>query len=129
MKKITIDTKAPKRTFDCNSCKQPCCEGYIYIRATMDAIIILPLTKKKMCIDGIPLKRVSPRLWRCEWLNRKTRKCKNYEGRPTICRTWYCPHHKIWDDKRQAKKLRDTMNTSILGLCFPLSLRKKRGVN
>lgn len=105
---------------ECKDCKQPCCEGTIHVRITNDDIILIPLTKKKMNIDGIPLKRITARVWRCEWLNKKTGKCKNYKGRPTVCRNFLCK------DYTGPNKSKPTLNTSIYGLGFPKYMQNKR---
>ena len=84
-----------KDKLNCKDCKQKCCEGYLSVNdnKNKDLIILLPLSRKKIKVDGIPLKRITDRIWGCEWFNKKTGKCKNYKKRPKLCRYWFCKGH------------------------------------
>jgi len=106
---------------DCKDCKQKCCEGYLYVRATKEReiIILLPLSRKKIKVDGIPLKRITDRLWRCEWFNKKTGKCKNYYKRPKLCKVWFCR-----DCKKQSTKTHHSEEPYGLGFT-PRLIRRR----
>lgn len=109
------------RTLLCKDCKSPCCEGYLSVRFQHDQIILLPLSRKKINIDGIPLVRITDRLWRCEWYDPEKKRCKYYRIRPTVCRNWFCGNHK--------KESGNTDNTSVYCLVFDKKMinRRKNG--
>jgi len=111
---------------NCKNCKKKCCEGYLCVTVTNDGIILLPLSRRKMTIDGIPLERVTDRIWRCTHFDTKTGKCGIYKRRPLVCKEWYCEGHKIWDNEARVKKLKRTCNNSIYRLGFPMGYTGKR---
>ena len=121
--KHTLGRINDKMKLLCKNCEQPCCEGHVSVKITDDSVIILPLTKKELFIDGIHLIRITQRLWRCKWYDPKKKKCKNYRFRPPVCKRWFCK------DYKGKGKIRDTLNTSVYRLCFPRNLTNKRKVN
>lgn len=98
----------------CKGCKVTCCEGWLSNRLFKDVkTVTLPKKIKEIDIDGIQLKRISKTRWRCKWYNPKTRKCKHYDLRPIICRTWFCGKHE--------EESEPTRNTSLYNLTFDLT--------
>ncbi len=115
---------------NCKNCKQKCCEGYLLAKS-LDSVILLPLTRKEIDVNGIPLIRITDRLWRCKWFNKKTGKCNIYYKRPLICKSWYCIGHEIHKNpdklkKKQSKMKRTEKGDKNFSFAFPIRLQKKR---
>lgn len=111
---------------NCKNCKQRCCEGYLSARnVNNEMVILLPLSKKEITIDKIPLIRVTDRLWRCKHFDKKTGKCLNYYNRPPLCKFWYCPSHEIYKNKEKLEKLRAKIPVVYGDNSFVLTFTKK----
>ena len=115
---------------NCKNCKQKCCEGYLHAK-NLDLVILLPLTRKKITVNGIPLIRITNRAWRCKWFNKKTGKCKNYYKRPLVCKSWFCFGHEIHKNPDKLKKKNSKIKNFEKGddyfsLSFPKRLQRKR---
>ena len=115
---------------NCKNCKQKCCEGYLLAR-NLDTVILLPLTRKRIDVNGIPLIRITNRRWRCKWFDTKTGKCNNYYKRPLVCKAWFCNGHEIHTNPEKLKKKRAKLKKlekgdDIYALAFPLGMQKKR---
>lgn len=115
---------------NCKNCRQKCCEGYIFAKS-LDHIILLPLSRKNLKVNGIPLIRITDRIWRCKWFNVKTEKCDNYYNRPSICKSWFCKGHEIHKTPEKLKKKRAKLKEfqkgdNIWQLSFTNTAIKKR---